>query len=176
MEKQALINVFTGNHQEVIDYMQSLTDDQFTSGKEGKWTAGQQFQHIYLTLLPFPKILPSKEYIREKFGKINRERWDTDTLIEKYYQTSRQAPAEYVPEQVGPEQKAKITTEIQAILQTIQQLLNNYTEEELNTLVLPHPLLGNLCLTEMFTLLSYHASHHLRQIIVNLEEGTKATN
>lgn len=35
------------------------------------------------------------------------------------------------------------------------------------------PLLGNLTIREMFYLMTYHATHHLRQIINNLEQQTK---
>jgi hypothetical protein len=79
-------------------------------------------------------------------------------------------PQQYLPEQVTPEQKATIATDIQNVLPTIKQLLDQYTEEELDTLVLPHPLLGNLTIREMFYLMGYHATHHLRQTEKNLEE------
>ncbi|WP_291116211.1 DinB family protein [Flavobacterium sp. UBA6135] len=173
MTKQELINVFYDNHKEMSDFINSLTNDQFVYGQNDKWTAGQQFSHVYLTLLPFPKVLPSKEFIIQKFGKINRPTWDYETVLKNYFKTSLQAPQQFLPEQVNPEQKASITAELQKIVLTIQQLLEQYTEEELDTLVLPHPLLGNMTIREMFYLMTYHATHHLRQTEKNLEQLTK---
>jgi hypothetical protein len=173
MTKHELIQAFFNNHQEMIDYVASLTDEEFTFSQNKKWSAGQQFSHVYLTLLPFPKVLPSKEFILQKFGKINRPTWSYDLVIENYFKTSRQSPEQYLPEQVDAEQKATITANIQNVLSSIQQLLNEYTDEELDTLVLPHPLLGNLTIREMFYLMSYHATHHLRQTIQNMEQIKK---
>lgn len=173
MTKQELIKTFYDNHQEMIDYVNALTDEQFTYSLNGKWTAGQQFSHVYLTLLPFLKVLPSKDFIVQKFGKISRSTWDYDTVIENYFKTSLQAPQQYLPEQITPEQKATITADIQKVILTIQHFLDQYTEEELDSLVLPHPLLGNLTIREMFYLMTYHATHHLRQTASNVEQLTK---
>jgi uncharacterized damage-inducible protein DinB len=173
MTKQQLIKAFCDNHQEMIDYITSLTDEQSTFGNNGKWTAGQQFHHVYLTIAVFPRVLSSKDFIKQKFGTINRTAWSFDTVIENYLKTSRQAPEQYLPEQVTPEQRATIAADIQSVLPTIQQLLDQYTEEELDTLVLPHPLLGTLTIREMFYLMSYHATHHLRQTKKNLKELVK---
>lgn len=168
MTKQKLIETFYNNHQEMIDFVNSLTDEQFTLSYNGKWSAGQQFSHVYLTLLPFTKVLPSKDFIVEKFGKIKRLTWNYDAVIENYLKTSLQAPSQYLPEQVGSEEKAAITVNIQNVLQSIQHLLDQYTDEEFDSLVLPHPLLGNLTIREMFYLMSYHAIHHLKQTVSNL--------
>lgn len=173
MTKRKLIETFYNNHQEMIDFVNSLTDEQFIYSHDGKWTAGQQFSHVYLTLLPFPKVLSSKDYIVQKFGKINRSTWDYNTVIENYFKTSLQAPQQYLPEQVSPEQKATITVDIQKVILSIQHLLDQYTDEELDSLVLPHPLLGNLTIREMFYLMTYHATHHLKQTVSNLEERTE---
>ena len=92
MTKQKLIETFYNNHQEMIDFVNLLTDEQFTHSYDGKWTAGQQLSHVYLTLLPFPKVLSSKDFIEQKFGKIKRSTWGYDTVIENYLKTSLQAP------------------------------------------------------------------------------------
>lgn len=169
MTKLELIKAFYDNHKEMSDYLNSLTDKQFVFSLNGQWTAGQQFHHVYLTLLPFPKILPSKEFILQKFGKIDRQLWSYNTVIENYFKTSRQAPQQYLPEQVNPEQRETITTDLHKILLNIQELLGQYTDEELDYLVIPHPLLGKLTIREIFYLMTYHANHHLKLTKLNLE-------
>lgn len=170
MTKQELIERFYSNHQELIDYVNALTDDRFVYSSNGKWTAGQQLSHAYLCLLPFPKLLASKEFILRKFGRINRATWDYDTVIENYLKTSRKAPERFLPEQVSPEEKTKITADFQEILSTIQQALNEFADDELDSLILPHPLLGNLTIREMFYLMTYHPIHHLKQTQKNLHQ------
>lgn len=173
MTKEELIKKIYNNHKAMIDYVNILTDEQLIYSNNGKWTAAQQFHHVYLVLLPFPKILSSKEFISRKFGKIDRLTWDYDTVIENYLKTSRQSPQGFLPEQISPQQKTIITGDIQKVLQTIQELLDQYSDTELDTLVIPHPLLGNLTIRETFFLMSYHPTLHLNQSKEILEQLIK---
>ncbi len=168
MTKPELIAEFHKQHREFSEYINSLSDDDFVQRRADKWSPGQQLLHVYMTLVPFPKVLPAKAYIQEKFGTINRALWDYDTVIKNYKNTSLKAPEQYLPEAVTLQQRASITQELDQILAVIEKDLDKYSETELDTLVLPHPLLGKLTLREMFYLMSYHAAHHLQQTQRNL--------
>jgi hypothetical protein len=170
MKKQELISQFYQNHQELINYVSSLPAAAFTYSHNQKWSAGQQLKHVYLTLTPFPKALASKEHIAQNFGKADRPTWDYDTVLKNYHKTSLQAPERFHPEAlVGIEAKSQIITEMEETLAAIQNLLTTYSEEELDSLLLPHPLLGKLTIREMFYLMTYHPINHLKQIEKMLE-------
>lgn len=165
MTKQELIKTFIHNHEETVYYINALTDAEFVYSLPQKWSAGQQLKHILLTLLPFPKVLSSKSFILEKFGKINRDTWSYETVLENYSKTSLKAPERFLPEKdIAPGQKEEIISEINETLSSTKNLLDAYSEEELDSLVLPHPLLGLLTIREMFYLMSYHPLHHLKQV------------
>jgi len=168
MNKQELIKTFSDNHYTAIAYIQLLPDSHFSFSYNQKWTAGQQLKHILLTLLPFPKILQSKDFIFQKFGTLQRTIWDYDTVRNNYLKTSRQAPSQFLPEEIVPAQKEQLIMQTEEVLTRIDQLFALYNEEELDSLVLPHPLLGKLSIREMFYLMSYHPIHHLNQIKENL--------
>lgn len=169
MTKHGLIEAFGKNHQELIDYVNSLSAGMSKYSHDGKWTAEQQLSHVYLCLLPFPKVLTSKEFILQKFGKVIRATWNYETVIENYYKTSRKAPERFFPEQLSDVEKEDLRDNFRKIVLAIQQLLEGYSDEELDSLLLPHPLMGNLTIREMFYLMTYHATHHLRQTEKNLE-------
>ncbi len=174
MTKQELIAAFIMNHQQAVQYIDSLADPAFTYRYDNKWTAGQQLEHILLTITPFPRVLSSKEFILEKFGKIDRPTWDYKTVLENYSGTSLKAPEQFIPQDdVRVNQKDTIISGIQKNIDSIKELLNNYSEEELDTLILPHPLLGKLTIREMFYLMSYHPLHHQKQIGQILENYLK---
>ena len=170
MTSHQLIQSFYDDHKKISDYILALPEEAFMYSHEGKWTAGQQLKHVYLTLLPFPKILPSKDFIRQKFGTIDRPTRDYDTVIKNYFLSSRQAPSVYLPEHVSPEQKTELAANLEAITTTIQNLLQTYSEEELDTLVIPHPLLGKMTIREMYYLMTYHPTHHLRQTQAHIKK------
>jgi hypothetical protein len=171
MTKQELIEHFYNNHIELIDFISNLSDDQFRYSN-GKWTAGQQLSHIYLCLAPISQALTSKEFIIQKFGLINRDTMDYDEVIMNYksaLEKGGKAPISFVPEMVSAMDRNKLTTELTGLLLKIKTQLSNYTDQELNNLVLPHPLLGNMTIRELIYLMTFHATHHLRQTEQNLE-------
>lgn len=170
MLQQELIAVFVRNHLEAVQYIDGLSDKQFSYRYQQKWTAGEHLQHILLTILPFPRVFSSKQFIRDTFGTIDRQAWDYDTVLQNYAQTSLKAPEAFLPkDEVRYDQKATIIASIQQQLNAINDLLGQYSEEELDNLVLPHPLLGKLTIREMLYLMSYHPLHHQRQIVCLLD-------
>lgn len=165
MTKQELINEFVKNHLETISYINELNEHEFNYKKNGKWAAGQQLQHVLLTIKPFPKALSSKEFLLDKFGKIDRPTWGYKTVLENYSKTSLKASERFLPaNEISFSQKKEIIAGIQATLKEIESVFNDYSEAELDTLLLPHPLLGKLTIREMFYLMSYHPLHHQKQI------------
>lgn len=165
MEKQALITVFVRNHQMAVQYINNLTSEAFCYRYMDKWTAGQHLEHILLTIMPFPKVLQSKAFVRDTFGLPDHEPWDFQTVLHHYAQTSLKAPEAYLPKgAVLYHQKTEIIAGIEQHLSSISALLDHYSEDELDSLVLPHPLLGKLSIREMFFLMSYHPLHHQQQI------------
>ncbi|HWW40756.1 DinB family protein, partial [Pedobacter sp.] len=172
MTKQELIAKFRENHLELVDYIAALAAGQFSYSRNGKWTPGQQLNHVYLCLKPIAQALASKDFILQKFGKIDRPSLGYDDVIENYktaLANGGKAPERFVPEKFDPDHKVELSAQLIALLQTIEQLLNHYTDDELDHLVLPHPLLGNLTIREMLCLMTYHATHHLRQTEMNLK-------
>lgn len=170
MEKQELLKAFKDNHQKFTQYVAHLDPEKFAYTYQNKWSAGQQLMHVLLTLTPFPKILPSKSYIAEKFGTIGRTTWDYETVLNNYLKTERKAPEQFLPEVViSSDQKEEIVSDIQHHIETITSLLSDYSEAALDTLCIPHPLLGKLTVREMFYLMSYHPLHHLKQVELSLE-------
>ena len=171
MTKKELIDKSYQNHKELSDYIESLPDDKFIHCQNGKWTPGQQLSHVYLCLKPISQALTSKEFIEKKFGKILRSTMDFDAVINLFYTTLKdggKAPDKFVPQHIDSNEKAKLVKDLSEILVTIQNQLNNYSDNELDTLVLPHPLLGNLTINEMFYIMTQHATHHLKQTESNL--------
>lgn len=169
--KSDLIQQFKTNHEEFLEYISSLSDTDFMRSVNGKWTPGQQLEHVYLCLVPMAKVLPSKQYILEKFGAIDRNVLDYDEVIKTYktaLNAGGKAPEKFVPGVVIIDRKAVLTEDSNQILKAIDLSLDGYSEEELDTLVLPHPLLGKLTIREFFFMMAYHATHHLNQTKLNL--------
>lgn len=98
------------------------------------------------------------------FGNINRPTWSFETVLENYSKTTLKAPALYLPrEEVAITQKLGFISDIKKILEQIAEVFRKYSEE-LDTLIIPHPLLGKVTIREMFYLMSYHPLHHKNKL------------
>ncbi|HRG32892.1 MAG: DinB family protein [Saprospiraceae bacterium] len=173
MNRQELINQFTKNHQEFVEYVQDLSDEKLMFSPSEKWNAGQQLNHIYLCLLPIEQALASKEYILNKFGLSDHSSLPYEEIVKHYINALNKggkAPDRFVPETFDLLNRPLLTSKLYDLLLKIGQHFENYSEEELDSLVLPHPLLGRLTIRELFYVMTDHAVHHHKQVIRNLEE------
>lgn len=171
MTKSALIEQFCKKHEEFSAYINSLSDVDFMFIHKDKWSAGQQLEHVYLCVAPFTYALASKEFVEQKFGKVNRPIWSYEEVVIRYtnaLQNGGKAPERFVPSMVELNKKEELTNALKETLKVITQHWENFSETELDTLMLPHPLLGNMTIREMFYLMSDHAIHHLDQTKKNL--------
>lgn len=163
MNRQTIAEKFSDHHQALIDYIRTLTDEEFMYSPAGKWTPGQQLEHVLLCVRPLSQALGNKSFVAAKFGTLERPGRDYDDVIQWYQQALQEggkAPSMYVPEAVQLSGRDEIGTELASEVHTLRQNLEDYSEQELDSLVLPHPLLGKLSIREMLYLMTYHATHH----------------
>lgn len=171
MNKEELILSFQQNHVEFLSFIEHLDLNDFETSVLDKWTPGQQLEHIYLCLNPIDQSLRAKEFIEQKFGTINRECLSYDETITNYLKAlanGGKAPEQFVPSLIPYKEKETKIDAISNQLLSIKKSFGNYSEEEFETLSLPHPLLGKMSLKELFYLMSYHATHHLVQTKKNI--------
>jgi hypothetical protein len=117
-------------------------------------------------VLGLPKWL-----VKLVFKKANRPSKSYDKLIEKYLDRlgkGGRASGRFIPGRVEPVRKTVIGNRIEETVLRLSQSLQKYSEEELDELVLPHPLLGKLTLREMLYFTIYHVEHHHNTTMQNL--------
>lgn len=153
------------NHRLFTDYIQSLSPEVFTISVNQKWTPGQQLDHIHRSVQPLAQgfRLP-KWMIKMIFGKSNRPGRAYDELVKKYTQKLEEggkASGRFIPKAVENAEKNKIIVSLNKDLLSITKNLSNFSESELDEIVLPHPLLGKLTIREMIYFTIYHVEHHM---------------
>lgn len=155
------------NHREFIQYILSMTKEEFEERKDGKWTPGQQLDHIIKSVAPLAALLPKKGYILDRFGNSGRPSIPYQTLVDNYRQTlleGGKAIGAFLPDDIHWEEKAIALKQLNTLLVELTNSLNRYTETDLDDLCLPHPLMGLLTLREMLYFTQYHVLHHLAQV------------
>jgi hypothetical protein len=173
MTKQEIQYKLQNNHKNFTALIESLNDNDFLLSPNGKWTAGQQLDHIYRSVsavklgLTLPKFL-----IKLIVGKANRPSKDYEALVAKYklrLEAGGKARGRFIPQQPGPAQKSKLGDKLLRSVDSLCRKIDKYDEKQLDYYILPHPLLGKLTVREMLYFTIYHVEHHQKITLRNLE-------
>lgn len=172
MTKAEILQQFSERHQTFVTLITSLSQEEFLFIKSDKWTAGQQLDHIYRSVKPLKMALGLPKFVpRLLFGKANRPSKDYDNLVKKYvaklasdYKVSKQ----FLPKSIAFEESKSLENKLLHTIQMLCNHLNKYDEPELDSYILPHPLLGKLTLREMLYFTVYHVEHHHKATLRNL--------
>jgi hypothetical protein len=157
-------------HQLTEEYnaiLSSLTKDALKDKIPGKWSIAEHIEHLIntntVTALAF--LMP-KSALGMTFGKQSGSSRSIESLIHEYqYAIVKGAgsPLLYVPK-IPLLRKSMLTQLFNSSIQAIEQVTATWTEEELDTYLLPHPILGKITAREMLGLTAYHLYHHLNII------------
>lgn len=154
--------------------LQSLSQEDFQRKPKLKWTAGQQLEHIIKSVQPLDMALGLPLFVlKMKFGLANRPSKAYEALVSKYQKALEdnsdfKMPSEYAPSEIPWQKKEETLEKLDKLIHKLHGRLQKFSEEELDTYILPHPLMGKLTLREMLYFTIYHVQHHDRQIPVNL--------
>lgn len=148
--------------------VEALSPEQLERAAPMKWSALQHLGHIHLGVEAMARYLAMpRPAIAEKFGRMDRPSMSLDALKAKY--AARLAEGVVPPDRFQP--PARRSTEREAMVQEgrdaldrLLHALEDWREDELDTLLCPHPAMGPLTAREMVMFTVFHAEHHERSI------------
>lgn len=165
MEDKAFIDRLLHSHaEEMIRFIEGLSAPQFVEAPNGKWSAGQNLDHLNKSLSPVNLALRLPRFVlRWLFGKPNRKPRSYDELVERYHQklaAGGRASGQFIPPGIRIDQKENLINRFRKETRTMSKLMSHCREDQLDNYLLPHPLLGKLTLREMLFFSVYHIKHH----------------
>ena len=167
MNKHEISQKLISHHNQFIACLESIPYSEVILSKNGKWSPAQQLVHIVKSVAPvrlafiFPSFL-----LKIIFGSANRPSKTYDALISKYHAklaAGGKASARFVP-QLETTSIEKNSKQLQQLIKSLTSQVNSFEEDQLDRLILPHPLLGKLTLREMLYFTIYHVEHHQKQV------------
>ena len=164
----------------VTDYLKftssftEFTKQEFEYSYNGKWHAGQQLQHLILSIKPLVKAFGTpKEKLAQLFGTANRKHRELKevlSLVEDQLPTGIKAPEYLLPENIKYSEKVNLQETLHSLIYELSRKIDHFSENELDKYCLKHPVLGLLTLREMLENALFHVEHHHRQIVKHLEK------
>ncbi len=168
MNKEQIAELLHTHYGHFIDRLREMNTTDFCFAPKGKWSAGQQLDHIIKAVSPVNRAMGLPVFIlRWNFGTANRPSKTYEQLVEKYKQKLEEggrAAGRFVPATVSATEKEQLIEKLNSLVKKLAGKTHRYSEEALDKYILPHPLLGKLTLREMLYFTAYHVEHH-RQLV-----------
>lgn len=169
MNKQAIKTLLDNSFIEFSSFVDALSGHRFVVSPEGKWSAGQQLDHLIRSARPVNTALGLPKLFLRFFGRpVARSR--SYEQIRDVYRTvltrGGVATRPYIPPVTEAKEKAPLLLQFALQKEKMLALLDKWTEEDLDQYQVPHPLLGKLTLREVLYFTVYHNNHHLNTLQV----------
>ena len=173
MTKSVVLDILAQNHQILYKWLEKHPNENWVKGPRGKWNTGEHIVHLIQSEMAFNRaLLLPKVYLKFKFGTNNRANRDYQQIVKKY-----QAKLADYPGVVADISKkmplmtlsnkalyiSKLVKEEKRLANKIQK----WTEFDLDTYLLPHPLLGKMTIREIAIWTAYHTEHHYTILKLN---------
>jgi hypothetical protein len=164
--KQEIITALDQRVNEFIAYIASLDKEQFEATPGGKWSAGQNLDHLIRSIKPLqPAYRLPKFILAQLFGKANRPSRAYDEVIVKYktkLAAGGRASGAFIPPVILFDKKDSLIRKYVRQKEKLSHKIQKQSEESLDKYILPHPLLGKITMREMLFFTIYHNVHHLQ--------------
>lgn len=164
MDTATLSTSLLTEHAAFIAVVRSLPQERQAVSTNGKWTAVQHLDHIVLAVSPVNTVLLlPKWFLRWRFGKLNRPPRTYAALVQRYQEklaAGGRASGRFVPPKSPASRVAPLAKTLRRTVQKLVERMDRWEEDELDSVLLPHPLLGKLTVREMLFFTLYHVQHH----------------
>ena len=171
MDKSELRKALVDHHALFIQLIASLPAREIQHSHNGKWSPLQQMDHIIRSVDPVRLAFSMPAFLlRIIFGSANRPSKTYDALVEKYkgkLSAGGKSPSRFIPNSTSASLEV-LSRKLKQLTDTLSSKVDSFSEEQLDQLILPHPLLGKLTLREMLYFTIYHVQHHQRQVEAQL--------
>ncbi|MBL7851168.1 MAG: DinB family protein [Cyclobacteriaceae bacterium] len=166
MTKPEIQNLLVENYASFLAVMRRMPDVQAHMAAPGKWSPAQQAEHLVKSVRPVTLAFTLPKFLLPLiFGRSNRPSRTFDELVARYQAkltAGGRASNPFIP---GiPRNLDRVYRRLGRTVDQLRRRIDRFTESELDTLILPHPLLGKLTLREMLYFTAYHAKHHQHSI------------
>ena len=166
MHKDDIANLIEENHQNLINWLEEHDNELWETGPKGKWTTGQVALHLLQSIKPLNTALSFPKFIlRFKFGTSNRKVRDFDTIKNRYLErlqdvkgiTFKGSRNMNIP---SIKEKQYILNRLQVESKKLQYKTKKWSDNDLDTYILPHPLMGKMPIREILMWTAYHVEQH----------------
>ena len=101
------------------------------------------------------------------FGKANRPSRSYEEVVAKYQKVlgeGAKAGRGFIPPVIPFVKKERLLKKYKQVCDKLVKVVSGMSESDLDTLVVPHPLLGKMTMRELLYFTLYHVQHHYKSV------------
>ncbi|MDG1930129.1 MAG: DinB family protein [Flavobacteriaceae bacterium] len=172
MKKTEITNELKVKVNDFISFINILSHQDFEKSVNNKWSPGQQLEHVYLSTKPIEKLfLLPKLLLHVLYGRPKRPSRSYNEIVRDYQKSlisGGKAPSKFMPKHTTINEKERVLNQLNHVVNKLVYKFSQKSEEELDDIFLPHPLLGKVTLRELYLFNIYHILHHHNKTEENL--------
>jgi hypothetical protein len=177
MTTPQLLDALTAAHEDFAGTVEALGATEFLLKPSGKWNAGQHLDHLIRGVSRVAGALKLPGMAQGwLFGKTKEPSGTYEELVARYQQVLAggfKSTEAFLPDEVGAAQQRELAQKLRAEVARLTTRVAGYSEEKLDSYLLPHPALGKLTLRQMLYFTLYHVQHHQRLLLLGLEQAAQ---
>jgi hypothetical protein len=172
MNKTNIADLLEVKHQILFDWLAKQPKDIWEKGPDKKWTTGQQIQHLVDSLQALNNALSyPRFFLKYKFGICNRATRNYETVATNYQKKlikHKDKARNFNKNLKKPtlKQRAQLLAKLQIQSKKLQYKIKKISTHNLDTLVIPHPLMGKMTVREIIMWTAHHTEHHTETLII----------
>ena len=171
LTREDLESALSASESDVAGFFASLTPEEVVFRVESAWTAAEQLAHLNSAVSAVAKgFAVPRVILRIRYGRSRTSGRSYTALRDDYrarLAAGGRASGPFVPnrDDVSAAQSEARRQELLArwrrINGRLQKAVESWDEKDLDTIRLPHPLLGKITAREMIYFTVYHSEHHV---------------
>ena len=166
MTKLEIIDDLKIKHQLLYELLHKHPDQNWIKGPKNKWNTGEHIIHLIQSEQAVNRALwLPKFFLKYKFGVNNRANRTYDEMVKKYHDKlvihasivanmSKKMPITTLTN------KTSYITKLDKEKKKLIEKFRKWTEHDLDTYLLPHPLMGKMTIREVVMWTAHHTEQH----------------
>ncbi len=173
MTKKDISSINVEKHQTLFEWLKNQPEENWPKGPQNKWNTGEHVVHLIQSEKALNKGLSMpKFYLKYKFGTNNRENRSYNEVVKKYQDKLAANPGAVSPiskkmPTITLANKNTFISKLDNEKTKLLKKLQKWSDKDLDTYLLPHPLLGRMTIREILMWNAYHTEHHYENLKAN---------
>lgn len=173
MKKEKIVDLLEEKHSNLFKWLEEQPKENWEKGPVEKWSTSQHILHLVNSLQLLNKVLSYPKFLlKYKFGICNRKPRDYEAVVKNYQQKllKNQEKAKIFNQSLKMptlKERKRLIIKYQIQQKKLQYKTKKLDDKNLDTLLIPHPLMGKMTIREIIMWTAYHTEHHTETLKKN---------